>query len=279
MGVYREMGDRRGESLALNNLGIVSAYQGDYAEAMVHLEQCLRISHEIGYRRGESLALSNLGYVSSSQGDYAQAIAYYEQYLRICREIGERRDEGIALVNLGLLLHQQCDNRAAYEYSQQALFIMQEIGDRHAQGYVLTNSGHALAGLRQWIEAAEAYRQALILRRGLGQPHLVIETLAGLARVSLAQGELAQAQTQLEEILTYLETNALDGTDEPLRIYLTCYRVLRANQDPRAQEILTIAYRLLQERAAKISDEKLRRSFLESVAAHREIVEEMRTLK
>jgi hypothetical protein len=57
-----------------------------------------------------------------------------------------------------------------------------------------------------------------------------------------------------------------------LRIYLTCYRVLQANADPRAEEILCTAHNLLQERAAKIDDEELRRSYLENVAAHREIV-------
>jgi hypothetical protein len=43
---------------------------------------------------------------------------------------------------------------------------------------------------------------------------------------------------------------------------------------PRAQDILETAHSLLQERAAKISDEEERRSFLENVAAHREIVVE-----
>ena len=69
------------------------------------------------------------------------------------------------------------------------------------------------------------------------------------------------------------------GSTMPLRIYLTCYQVLQANDDPRADRVLITAYDLLQERAAKIDDELLRRSYLENVAAHREIVEEMRTLK
>jgi hypothetical protein len=92
--------------------------------------------------------------------------------------------------------------------------------------------------------------------------------------VSLAQGDLTRAQTQVEEILSYLETNTLAGTEEPFRIYLTCYRVLQANRDSRAKVILDTALRLLQEQAAKISDEDMRRSFLENVAAHREIVKE-----
>jgi citrate synthase len=106
----------------------------------------------------------------------------------------------------------------------------------------------------------------------MDQPHLVTDPLAGLARVAMAQGDLAQAQAHIEEIVAHLESGSLDGTDEPFRIYLTCHRVLRANGDPRAEALLDTARRLLQEDAAKIGDEGLRRSFLENVAAHRQIL-------
>ena len=56
---------------------------------------------------------------------------------------------------------------------------------------------------------------------------------------------------------------------EPLRICSTCYRVLLANGDPRAGAILDATYHLLQERAAKIEDGDLRRSYQENVSAHR----------
>jgi hypothetical protein len=67
------------------------------------------------------------------------------------------------------------------------------------------------------------------------------------------------------------KSSASDGTDEPFRVYLTCCRVLQASGDPLAAPILSQAHRLLQERTAKISDEKLRHSFLENVAANRKI--------
>jgi hypothetical protein len=89
----------------------------------------------------------------------------------------------------------------------------------------------------------------------------------------LGQGDPAQALAHVQEILICLEAGpGLEGTWEPLRVYLTCYCVLRANGDPRAEETLAAAYCLLQERAANIDDEGLRRSYLENVAAHREIV-------
>ena len=98
--------------------------------------------------------------------------------------------------------------------------------------------------------------------------------MAGLAQVSLIQGDLQQAKDQVEEILNHLETSTLDGTEEPFRIYLICYRVLLADQDPRAETILATSYQKLQERAAKITDDEMRVSFLKNVAAHREIVTE-----
>jgi len=85
---------------------------------------------------------------------------------------------------------------------------------------------------------------------------------------------MRQAQAHVEEILRYLEASALHLHTDSFSIYLTSYRVLSANEDPRAQGILHTAYQLLQERAAKISDEEERRSFLENVAAHKEIVSE-----
>ena len=118
------------------------------------------------------------------------------------------------------------------------------------------------------------YQQALALRLELGQHNLAMESLAGLARVSLVQNDLARAQAHVEQILSHLETSTLDGTDEPFRAYHICYRVLRAGRDSRAQGFLNIAYGLLQEQAGKINDEEVRRAFLENVAAHREILSE-----
>jgi tetratricopeptide (TPR) repeat protein len=192
----------------------------------------------------------------------------------MAREVVFRRGEATALVYLGLLSHCLGDNEAAQEHSRQALLVARDIGERDLQGRALTNLGHALAGLGHRAEAAELYQQALTLRRELGQRALAMESLTGLADVSLTQRDLARAQTQVEEILSYLETNTLAGTEEPFRIYLTCYRILQANQDSRARTILDTAYHLLQERAAKISDEDVRRMFLENVAAHREIIGE-----
>jgi hypothetical protein len=61
--------------------------------------------------------------------------------------------------------------------------------------------------------------------------------------------------------------------DDHFRVYLTRYRVLRANQDARSEEVMETAYHLMRERATHINDESLQRSFLESELANRRILE------
>jgi hypothetical protein len=57
-----------------------------------------------------------------------------------------------------------------------------------------------------------------------------------------------------------------------LRIYLTCYQVLRSAGDPQAEKILETAFNLLQDQASRIPDLAYRRLFLENVSWHREIM-------
>jgi adenylate cyclase len=270
--IYREIGYRQGEGGILANLGGISAEQHQYGEARTYLEQALLVFREIDDRQGEGALLGNLGAVFSELGDQETARVCYEQALEICREVGDRPGEGIILANLGFLYHRLDDDQSAQDCSQQALSIVRDIGDRFHEGYALTFLGNALAGLGHLDEATSAYRQALSIRRELGLPGLTIEPLTGLAYVSLAREELSQARAHVEEILELLETETLEGTGEPFWVYLTCYRALRASQDPRAPEILETAHSLLQERAARIDDGDLRRSFLENVPAHQEIM-------
>jgi len=311
---FREIGDRRGESQAVLILGGICWYQGDYAGARAHYEQALAFFDQIGDREGKDTAFHNLGVVFRNQGDYARAIACHEkvaqstqelgnrggtalvlnnlslaytclgdyatgkarckQSLRISQEIGDRKQTGSALSNLGMISHHLGDDQAAQEYSRKGLQILRKVGERHLEGYALTYLGHALAGLGRLTKAIEVYQQALDLRCQMGQHHLARESQSGLVRVFLAQGDLEQAQNHAEDMLTYLQNNTLDGVLEPFAVYLTCYHFLRTVQDPRALNILTTAYHLLQEQAAKISDEDMRRSFLENVAAHRDILRE-----
>ncbi len=271
LSLARSHGAPQLEADSLRILGNLSYYQGDYTTAQDYFEHSLLVSQTIGDRRGSSSTLNNLGEIARSQGKYGEAIQYYEQRVQIAREIGDRDSISVALANLSLVAHNQGDNQTARICAEEMLDITRAINNPSHQAYALTNLGHALTGLQQLPEAVATYQQAVTLRRELNEHFLAMESLAGLARAFQTGGNKAQAKECVEEILTYLQDHSLDGTDEPLRIYLTCYQILSAAADPRAPEILDQGYRQLQAQAAAIPDPTVRRSFLENVAAHREL--------
>src|SRR5690606_2773704 len=92
--------------------------------------------------------------------------------------------------------------------------------------------------------------------------------------MSLAQGDPAAALDHVEGVVPLLGGAPLGSSHEPLRLYWTCYRALKANHDPRASGLLDAAYTILQAQAALIQDAGLRHTFLHNVAANRAIVAE-----
>jgi tetratricopeptide (TPR) repeat protein len=313
--LFRQIGDRRGEGMSLRDIGWVLLYQ-DLTAARTYLEQSLRVCCETGDRRDEAWALMALGTCYRDQGDLLKARDCFDQalplmhetdpmgessvfrwasavYFRLgdyatakdCLERALRVDRTISnaeaahcLASLGFVSHYQDDNEAAWEYSQQALRILESDDTPSIIAWCVV--GHALANIGYLAEAADAYwRMTITLDWQTYGPRYTAEYLTGLARLSTAQGDLAGALAHVEELLCNIEFAPLaPRTADPFLVYLTCYRVLRANEDPRAGEVLRTAHRLLQEWAAKIDDEKWRRSFLENVPAHREIVEEWERL-
>ncbi|HMQ51597.1 MAG TPA: tetratricopeptide repeat protein [Anaerolineae bacterium] len=270
--IRRQIGDRQGEGFNLRNLGIVAQVLGEDEQSRAYNEESLHIYYKLGHRRGEAGALRNLGQNEAEVGQYARGRLYLESSLAAFREIGDQRGEIGTLSALGLLLHHLGENKSAEEICSRAIHLSEEIGNRFYRAFTLTYLGHILVAQGRGTKAAEVYQQALDERYGLGQVRLATEPLAGLANLYLLQDDLPRALTFVESILHHLRTRQLTGTREPFRIYLTCYQVLKAAGDPQADDLLKDAYRQLKERAARITEESLRHSFLENVAAHREII-------
>ena len=278
LNLYCQLGHREGESMALGNLGYLIEEQGDYMNAIAFYQQSLQISRQLGDQRRQATNLNNLGYAFARLGQYENARHSFEQAVRLTQELGNRRYEGMYLASLSLLYHQLGEQQAALEAGEQSLSITLDIGDRSTQAAVLACLGHVHAVLDQYSQAGQVYQESLALYRELDLPTMTTEPLAGLARLALAQNQPAAALAHVEPIWQHLQTANLDGAEEPFRIYLTCYQVFAANQDERAAAVLFIAYDLLQQRAARIPDEATRRSFIEGVAAHRQLEEAYRGL-
>jgi len=307
--ISHEVGDREEECRTLGNLGQISSDMGDQKAAIKYYHQALTQSRELGIKRSEAINLYSLGRFSLQSGDYMVAREFLYESLQIFRDLKSLEMEGYLLSEMGLLSGCLGDYQGGFEQLLSAENLTQNTNvvdlkatiqdtsarlllylgkNESSQTYCLStiqmaessgnkellskgnlHLGDVSVEMGDLTAAKGSYNQSIIIRKEMGQNHLISEPQAGLARVAMKEGKLDEALKYVEQIMDYLKDHNLDGIDEPMRIYLTCYQVLQANRDPRAEEILRQAHGILMERAGKITDVAMRQSYLENVAANR----------
>ncbi|MFN8445315.1 MAG: tetratricopeptide repeat protein [Caldilineaceae bacterium] len=269
LALAKQMGERTLETSSLLNLGIIHDFFGEYDRSRALFEEAQQLAEEIGSHEYIHAALTNAGLAAQLVGNFDKAREHYQRVLYALRATPGHYQEGLLLANLALLAHQTGDQLAAKQYSLETLRLAESSGSLFLKSYALTFLAHAEVELGALNDAWEHYLEAGKLRSEMGAENLRIESLAGCVRVLLAKKQSKRALPECEEILRYLqEYPEAEGTDEPLRIYLTLYQALRANYDSRADSLLATAQQILQTRVNRLSDPDVRQSFLTQIKTH-----------
>jgi predicted ATPase/class 3 adenylate cyclase len=168
----------------LSATGLLAYWQGDYLAARARHEECLAIWRQLGDRRGIAISLNNLGMVARSQGEYASARAMYEESLAIHRELGNQWAAASSLNNIGNLAAEQGDYRGSRAQLEESLAILRELGDRGAVGTALENLGNVAYEQGELAAARALHVESLTLRRQVGDKLGVVISLERLAAVA-----------------------------------------------------------------------------------------------
>jgi tetratricopeptide (TPR) repeat protein len=269
-------GDLDAVIASLDEIGFKQLIEGDPISATATFEECLRLTHQIGRRRYEGYILMNLGSCAYALGDYAVAQVHQAAAQRIADALEDHRLDYDILVSRVELLHQMGVPQEMYREAERGLEMAEGFSHLHREANLWMALGLASGDLGREAESAAAYRRALEAVRS--RPWVTNELLAraGLARADLMRADLVAALEQVEQILPHMASNLLDNSvpQGPYGVYLTCYRVLRATEDLRAAGVLEHAFRLIQERAARIPNPEQRRSFTENLIEVRAILAE-----
>jgi len=265
--IAREAGDSLLGAKALNNLAnLLGMVQGDFRQARDYYEQAYTIFHERGDRYGEGMVGVNLGWCAGMEGDFNAARTYLEQALFISREVGNLYQETYTLINLSSVAGIQGDALNALDYAVQAREMSRNIGERSGEAWSQLYLGHAHVLRGEFEKARQAYEASVQIRTELQQPGLATEPMAGLIQVALELNDLAIGLQHTETILAHLiNGGTLDGTEEPLRIYLACYSALYNAEDPRAHVILKDAVALLEAQVSNFRSEEARHMYVNNV--------------
>lgn len=307
----RQVGDRQGEALSLNQQGVALRRLGrheealacqrealalaeglphacaeilrcmgtvhfqmtDYTQALRCLQEALALYRQEGSYRGEIQSLGNIVLVYWDWGQYEKAMESLQQNLARARQIGSRHDESIILGNIGDLYRYMGCYEPAVECLEACIRLTEEMDDPNLRGESLNNLGLVYLELGQYGQARTYLQQALYLRESLGETSMLVLDHSFLARAYLGLGEVEQALAHTRQALALLREMGV-AVNWVQQVHFNHYRVCQAAGLPEeAQEALERAYRTMLKLAEGMGEEG-RQSFLENVRVNREIAAE-----
>lgn len=257
----------------LNNLGATQRDRGDFAQAAHYFQQNLALMRPIGAQGQIALATANLGTLWLLLGDHEQALLCLQEGHKIFTEQGAKRFETEALILLGMLFEQMGNYSVAATYCEQAITLASQHNYYHPHREAWLTLGHIRLQEGAISAAHAAYEEVCRLSQSAGIAAEVWQAEAWLAYILLAQHEKQAALAKVETVLAAFDPSRATALQSPQRILLACYRILAANADPRADDILQQAWALIQKQAAQINEPRLHNLFLTNIPCHREIVQ------
>jgi tetratricopeptide (TPR) repeat protein len=272
---FEALRNQQGEAQTYINLGLLARYQGRYGDSTAHYRHAADIFQIIDNQRGKEDIVFSLALLKADMGAYEAARAAYLTTLENYRQSGDQNAESDAGICLAQLLNNVGETAAAIQYAEQALALAQseEIKDRTLQAYAHTALGDAHFASGHLDRAAAHYQIAVDLRQAMQEPHLEVESRAGLARIALVRADAEQMEQQANAIMRRWEAvENFDGTTDALGVYLTCYQILAALGDERAHPMLEAGWDTLYRRLKTISDEPSRQSYQTRVPSHRDLI-------
>ena len=229
----------------LSDLGHVHREQRQYPLARGAYEKALEVDTQLGDLRGQTVDLGELGTLALYTGDLDQAKEYYERALGIFQALDEPAMEATALFQLGVVAQEQHDKVEAQQYYRKSLQIAEWLGDAAAAARVCNGLATEAEHEGRISEAEGWYKRALDfgeqedshgpslahylhniaqflvegVRDGRASKERLVEA-RGYARRALAIRETLDPSSQIWKTLDILATiAALEGHTEEMRGY------------------------------------------------------------
>jgi class 3 adenylate cyclase/tetratricopeptide (TPR) repeat protein len=288
MVLLEKIEDREGQANVLRNIGSVRMRRGELDLALEMVTVSLRISTELGDRPGRCKSLINMGNILYSCGRYGEADELNAEALGICLETGDRFRECIIRLNRGLLLLDSGKVGEAGETFLAALEMSRSLEDREGEALALANLGRVHATSGQYTEAVAPLREALEIMNAIGSAEgrpLVLLLLAG-ALLESGGSNIPEVLRLAWEAEATLDSDAMNRATALLRLAEISRRLteMELSEGTRGRlsgygDLILLGVADLESRAVRITDGKLRESFLHDVPVHRRLLEAAEALR
>ncbi|HVF99773.1 MAG TPA: tetratricopeptide repeat protein, partial [Chloroflexia bacterium] len=167
LGIYRELGDRRGVAQVLLGMGLRQRAGGELEAAEASFKESLELSRESGDTWGIAGALTNLGLIFFGRDDEL-ARTYLEEGLQAMRQAGDRNNVTLILNNLGVIALHRGELEEARRLWEENLRVYRELANEENQALTLSNLALVAREESQLTEARELSLQSLDIYFRLG---------------------------------------------------------------------------------------------------------------
>jgi predicted ATPase/DNA-binding CsgD family transcriptional regulator/DNA-binding XRE family transcriptional regulator len=197
LGIFESLGLQERMAFAATVLGSAHRYLGNRADARCSFQTAMDLRAALGDRRGVSVAMNNMALLEMDDGDLARARELFEQTMVIKRQLGERRSLAIGLANLSDVLIRTGQWDAARRALAEAAELAADLGHPQLIGTLRCNQGDLAAKKQRWPEAAGHYQAAAAAYQEAGHLHDAVEAMIGLGRASYRLGHQGDAVRHL----------------------------------------------------------------------------------
>ena len=181
--------------------GLLTSYQGAYAEGILRQQESLAIYAELGDDWGRAFALQNLAAALHAQDHYERAARLHEESLALFRKTGDKPWIGFALTHLGFGALARGDYGEAMSLLEEALGLAREAQDTRQIGIALQLMGEVELAQEHYAPASALLEESLLLVREAKDKVDVASTLRLLGIVARCQGDWERAAALLQESL------------------------------------------------------------------------------
>jgi tetratricopeptide (TPR) repeat protein len=279
--IARLSGDRSRESKSLNSLAITSP---DYARQRDYEEQAQTILESIGALDQQMFMLNNLGSVYAALGLYSRARDYLERSINHSRKVNWQSQLSYSLDSLVRVLFYQGDLDRARQLAQEGEILAKELGDPTIIAIYWLDLGRIAYLDGNLPEARDFLIKAMQLLESVNSSERV-NPMGWLGLTYLALGDLQNALSitkQAEEALRALGNVFFEFP--PQEAWWSRYLVLSARDtqvtsqgqgiSEEAWDALDNARSVMLIGIVNLSDEGLRRNYLNKVSINRQIIQE-----
>jgi tetratricopeptide (TPR) repeat protein len=249
----RELGEQAAMAWALEGLGMLATWQGDYVRARTLYEESLALLRAVGTGIEVSEVLLHLAWEANLEGDQSRASALVDEAWAIAGGTGPSMTTAWVSQRRGEVAFAVGDYAEASRVWEECLTSAHELGLSMLTSWVEKSLGQLALQRGDYETARALYRSSLKQQRTWA--FLAMCALAGLSAVAAAGGHaeralrLAGAGTALSEAqalrLPEAEQAVLDGSVEAARAGLSEQAATAAWEDGQAMTIeQAVAYAL-----------------------------------